>query len=95
MRHEIVGYALRLTTNYFSPLENSPAVWLPLTNELAQKIIANNTVNVMSSDELKNTYRKLYIQLVSTTCRNLGRRPDGHFGPCGFCDICEINNALE
>lgn len=40
MRYEINGNRLRLTTNYFSELENSPAVWLPLTTELAQRIIA-------------------------------------------------------
>lgn len=95
MRYEINGNQLRLTANYFSELEHSPAVWLALTNELAQRIIAKNDLNVMSYHECKAIYQSLYRQLASTTCRHLGIRPAGHLGPCGFCDVCEINSALE
>lgn len=95
MRYQIDGDALRLTTDYYSEVQHSPALWLSLTDELAQRIIAKNDVNVMSCQEWKAIYRRLYMQLASRHCRNLGLRPDGHFGPCGFCDVCEINRALE
>jgi hypothetical protein len=95
MRYEIDGNRLRLTTHYFSELENSPAVWLPLSSELAQRIIAKNDANVMSYMECRAMYRSLYTQLATPNCRHLGIRPAGHFGQCGFCDICKINHALE
>lgn len=35
------------------------------------------------------------VKAIHLDCPNWGKKPDGHYGPCGECPACRLRNLAE
>ena len=87
MKGAIDGDQLCLMTDHFINLQESPAVFEPLSSDLAQRFQAQG-MRGLTFDEVTGVYQRLLEQIPEDKhcCPNWNERD----GMCGACDWCEI-----
>ena len=88
------GASICITTDYFVDLQSSPAVFVPDDDAAGNTLLYNDQYE-LDYDVMQGFYEALLDNLQSLDCAKWGRLPNGHYGPCGECDACEISEWME
>jgi len=97
MKGTIDGDQLCLTTDHFINLQESPAVFVPLDGDIAQRFQKDGMCG-LTLDEVRSIYRNMIKRIPQDNrcCPNWGSQPGQiGLGPCGHCEWCEIMEWIE
>lgn len=91
MKATLDGNAVCITSERFTNLQESPALFYDPESLMARKALSGN----LNYYERINLYDLLAMQVPTLDCPRWGKLPSGDYGPCLDCEACEIRTRGE